>query len=73
MGLDLASMSTTEALLDLVEEIITSLDNNKYILLGVFIDLKKAFDTIDHDILCKKLHFYCLCGGAKMDSELFRK
>ena len=73
MGLDLASMSTTEALLDLVEEIITSLDNNRYTLLGEFIDLKKAFDTIDHDILCKKLHFYGLRGGAKMDSELFRK
>ena len=44
-------MSTTEALLDLVEEITTSLDNPKYTV-GVFIDLKKAFDTVDHDILC---------------------
>ena len=46
-------MSTTEALLELVEEITTSLDNNKYTV-GVFIDLKKAFDTVDHDILSKK-------------------
>ena len=57
-------MSTTEALLDLVEEITTSLEQNKYTV-GVFIDLKKAFDTVDHDILCKKLHFYGLRGVAQ--------
>jgi len=44
-------MSTTEALLDLIEEITTSLDNNTYTV-GVFIDLKKAFGTVDHDIYC---------------------
>ena len=40
-----SSMSTTEALFDLVEEITTSLEKNKYTA-GVFIDLKKAFDTV---------------------------
>ena len=57
-------MSTTEALLHLVEEITTSVDNNKYTV-GVFIDLNKASDTVDHDILCNKLHFYGLRGVAQ--------
>ena len=52
----MSSMSTTEALLDLVEEITTSLEKNKYTV-GVFFDLKTAFDTVDHDILCKKTTF----------------
>ena len=42
----------------------TSLEQNKYTV-GVFIDLNKAFDTVDHDILCKKLHFYGLRGVAQ--------
>ena len=46
-----SSMSTTEARFNLVEEITTSLENNKYTV-RVFIDLKKVFDTVDHDILC---------------------
>ena len=47
------NMSTFHAILELVEEITNCLYNNKYSI-GVFIDLKKAFDTVYHDVLTKK-------------------
>ena len=47
------NMSTSLAIMELVEEITTSIDDCKSTI-GVFIDLKKAFDTVDHSILVKK-------------------
>ena len=49
-----SSMSTSHALIDLVEEICESMDNKLYTLC-VFIELKKAFDTtVNHSILLQK-------------------
>ena len=48
------SMSTSLAILELVENITTSIDDCKSTV-GIFIDLKKAFDNIDLDIRITKL------------------
>ena len=53
--------STSLALLELIEDITTSLDNKKSTI-GVFIDLKKAFDTIDHNLLLQKLEHFGIRG-----------
>ena len=59
-----SQMSTSHALLDLVEEITSSIDAKK-ISIGVFIDLKKAFDTVNHDLLIDKLEYYGIRGIAQ--------
>ena len=56
-------MSTRHPLLELVEEITNSLDNKKYSV-GIFINLKKALKTIDHDILAKTFYFDGVRGIA---------
>lgn len=56
--------STSLALIDLVEEISNCIDKKKFVV-GIFIDLQKAFDTIDHNILINKLENYGIRGIAK--------
>ena len=55
--------STTHALIDLTENIRKAIDNNQFAC-GIFIDLQKAFDTVDHTILLKKLEHYGIRGVA---------
>jgi hypothetical protein len=56
-------VSTCSALLQLVDKISGSMDRRKTTI-GVFIDLAKAFDTVDHQILLQKLEFYGVRGIA---------
>ena len=49
--------STNDAIVQLVDKIFDSFEKEQFIL-GVFIDLPKAFDIVDHSILLKKLKFY---------------
>ena len=48
------NMSISMAIMELVENITNAMDNGKFTI-GIFIDLKKAFDTVDHSILVTKL------------------
>ena len=49
--------SAQHAILDIVSAIQTNMDKHLFSC-GVFIDLKKAFDTVDHKILLHKLDHY---------------
>ena len=59
--------STQKAILDIVNKIQNNIDKRLYSC-GIFIDLKKAFDTVDHSILLHKLHHY---GIRRMINDWF--
>ena len=53
--------STIHNLIALSEEVRENLDKGNYTY-AVFLDLQKAFDSVDHDILIKKLYCYGIRG-----------
>lgn len=55
--------STATAIMELTEEITNAIDKKHY-LVSIFVDLQKAFDTLDHKILLHKLYKYGIRGVA---------
>ena len=51
------NVSTAHAVISLIENIEKVIDN-KIIICGAFVDLQKAFDTVDHKIMLHKLSHY---------------
>ena len=60
--------STTLALIEITDKLKENIDIGNYAM-GIFLDLTKAFDTVDHDILLQKLNSYGIRGHS---NDFFR-
>ena len=59
-----SNYSTDHALLSITDKIQRTIEEKNYYC-GIFLDLSKAFDTVNHRILIKKVEYYGLRGTAK--------
>ena len=58
-----AKFATEHAIVDIYEKLISNLDSGFHSC-AIFLDLAKAFDSVSHDILLKKLCYYGIRGNA---------
>ena len=58
-----SNKSTTHAVLDVITTVYAQINNNEYTSVNL-VDFKKAFDTVKHSILTKKLEYSGFCGAA---------
>ena len=67
------NIATYMAMMLFMGEIKKSLEDGDNVI-GVFLDVPKAFDTVDDDMLLRKLHHHWLCGNAlRWFKKLFEK
>ena len=53
--------STDHAIIELTDNITKAMDEGKY-MIGIFLDLSKEFDTVNHQILLNTLKHYGIRG-----------
>ena len=58
-------LGTNDAILTFISKLLTNFDNKDYCL-SILVDLSKAFDTINHEILIYKLERLGIRGLAKL-------
>ena len=56
-----SSTKNNHAIVELVDKITRTIEKNRYTI-GVFLDLSKAFDTVNDNIPLQKLYFYGIRG-----------
>ena len=64
--------STSHAIYDVIEQKLENYDKDKYTC-ALYLDLSKAFDTVNHNILLTKLNHYGVRGSAYLLFESYLK